>query len=673
MISVLKSHFLILAVLIPILCFAQKEFPDSQIELLKTQIRQEKGANKLLLLDSLTRNIEFRSDVAYDSIARVTIQLAIKMDSIHTAHFYTSGLMAYYNNYIDRPEKAVKLYNSYFVNHMDKLNNKERSTFHLDLGQSFEKLGKLERALKQYDRVIALNREKGQEKTLARAHLYKGIVQSTKGDFATAIQSTMTAGKIYKKVQDTLNLIRVENSLSILYSRNGFFKEAAVQRKAAIARSKILNSYDDITLLNINQSVDEGRQANYKEEIDWLLKAAKAAALTGLENAYLHDILPGLAIAYAKTDSLEKAAGIMNRLRDLPNGPKDIENSSNYLKVGMNYAFAKADYPKAIELGEKHLFLERDQSGYAEIQDAQLFLSSIYEKQGRHQEAYKALKESSLIADSIFNRQKVIALTYYQTLYEAEKRELKINEQSSELQGLEIRNRQNVLYGIIGLLLIIGAASIWFFIQNKQRHKKKLKEQAVFGRQLIQAQEKERTRIAREIHDSVGQKLMLLAKNCVEHTYENCELLATESLSELREISQGLYPANLEKLGLSTSLRSMINQVDSNTMILMEQDIEDVDEFFSMEEQLQIYRIVQEALSNSVKHSKANELRVELKKDRQLVKLLIQDDGEVWNTKNIKEGLGLRIMRERAEIIEAQIEISSGTTNGSQIKLVKNV
>src|SRR5690606_9206185 len=111
---------------------------------------------------------------------------------------------------------------------------------------------------------------------------------------------------------------------------------------------------------------------------------------------------------------------------------------------------------------------------------------------------------------------------------------------------------------------------------------------------LIKGQEEERTRVARELHDSVGQKLMLLTKKTKAIGNSEMEFLASNTLEELRTISRGLHPATLEKLGPTAAIRTLIDEVDANTNIFFTHDIEDVDACLSKEASLHLYRIIQE-------------------------------------------------------------------------------
>jgi len=193
-----------------------------------------------------------------------------------------------------------------------------------------------------------------------------------------------------------------------------------------------------------------------------------------------------------------------------------------------------------------------------------------------------------------------------------------------------------------------------------------------FSQNLIMAQEEERTRVARELHDSVGQKLMLLTKKTKEKNDPDMETLADGTLGELRSIARGLHPATMEKLGLSAALESMINEVDANTNIFFTHEIENVDSLLPKETSLHVYRIIQEVLNNMVKHSEAKVASVVIEKQEGVIRTVIKDNGKGFDlSEKIYEStsLGMKTLLERAKIIKSQLSIDSGKEKGTTILL----
>ncbi len=219
-------------------------------------------------------------------------------------------------------------------------------------------------------------------------------------------------------------------------------------------------------------------------------------------------------------------------------------------------------------------------------------------------------------------------------------------------------------------LLSIASVSIFIFYYYKTKAEKKRNE--AYTHNLIKAQEAERTRVARELHDSVGQKLMLLTKKTKTNGNLEMESLANNTLQELRAISRGLHPAILERLGPTAAIRNMVDEVDSNTDIFFTHEIDDIDALLSREASLHLYRIIQEVLNNMVKHADAKAASVIIEKKESTIETTIADNGKGFEmSEKIKSGtsLGMKTLLERAKILHSKIDIKSQPNKGTTITL----
>lgn len=163
----------------------------------------------------------------------------------------------------------------------------------------------------------------------------------------------------------------------------------------------------------------------------------------------------------------------------------------------------------------------------------------------------------------------------------AKKQRLKIKAQESNIALLSSKSKlknQLILFGASGLLsfflLIIVSQS-----RNSEKKEKKLQEQ--FSQGLMQSQEDERTRIARELHDSVGQQLTLIKIKSQNLEEEEITALTDNALEEVRSISRGLHPPLLKELGLTESVQQLINEYDAQTDLFFTMDIDTVDVYFT--------------------------------------------------------------------------------------------
>jgi signal transduction histidine kinase len=225
---------------------------------------------------------------------------------------------------------------------------------------------------------------------------------------------------------------------------------------------------------------------------------------------------------------------------------------------------------------------------------------------------------------------------------------------------------------------------------ERQRAEEALKESErelrLLAAQLLSIQEKERRRVARELHDELGQALTVLKIHLVgieemlasdqQDLKGNCEQMLSyidTVIENVRRLSWDLCPSCLEDLGLSSSLGYLVEEICRNNSMKCSVMMDEIDHFFSPETQINIYRIFQESLTNVVKHARASLISVNVKKEDGHVSFMIRDNGRGFNLKQAmsgkvaKKNLGLTAMNERALMAHGSLKITSRKGQGSTI------
>jgi two-component system sensor histidine kinase UhpB len=198
----------------------------------------------------------------------------------------------------------------------------------------------------------------------------------------------------------------------------------------------------------------------------------------------------------------------------------------------------------------------------------------------------------------------------------------------------------------------------------------------------LEAQERERARVARDLHDEVNQALTglvlrleaLRTKAPPELSEELVETraVASQAMQELLKLARQLRPTALDDLGLEAALAGLVEDIARQTEIRTAFDRElgaGVLPELSDELQLVAYRVAQEALSNAVRHSGAAHIRVRLRIDRRRLELRVSDDGTGFDLNRTGAGLGVAGMRERALLVGASLEIDSEPEMGTRVRL----
>ena len=194
---------------------------------------------------------------------------------------------------------------------------------------------------------------------------------------------------------------------------------------------------------------------------------------------------------------------------------------------------------------------------------------------------------------------------------------------------------------------------------------------------LINAHEQERHRIARELHDDLGQGLALAQvrlEGLIEESSESLKPGLTDLSSQLsaisttaREVSHGLYPSQLEYLGLATAVKKLCDEMRRGRGLSIDFAIGNLPRELQPSVSLCLYRVVQEALHNIITHSQAKNVQLSLKADKGQIWLRIIDDGVGFDARRTKPGLGLPGMRERVRLVNGTISIESKPMGGTTI------
>jgi signal transduction histidine kinase len=203
---------------------------------------------------------------------------------------------------------------------------------------------------------------------------------------------------------------------------------------------------------------------------------------------------------------------------------------------------------------------------------------------------------------------------------------------------------------------------------------------ASVGRRLIEAHEQERRWIARELHDDINQQIALLsieldrwgqqhpgsgADSHIHHVSQRLSDIA----KEVQSLSHRLHSSKLEYLGIATAAKSFCRELSEQQKVQVEFVYSDIPRTVPNEIALCLFRVLQEALQNAVKHSGAREFHVELRGASEEIRLTVSDPGVGfdWHGALDRQGLGLISMRERLQLVNGNFEIKSKPGGGTSI------
>jgi len=200
------------------------------------------------------------------------------------------------------------------------------------------------------------------------------------------------------------------------------------------------------------------------------------------------------------------------------------------------------------------------------------------------------------------------------------------------------------------------------------------------ARAALSAQEAERLRVARELHDEIGQTLTAVMIQA-ERASDSDPALASrelrgvadgvrESLDEVRRIARELRPEALDDLGLVNALIALCSRVDAQGGPRVRRELQGKLPPMSPDVELVIYRVAQESLTNALRHADADTATVSLKSDAETITLSVSDDGKGMPTEVVRGTAGIAGMRERALLVGGQLSIETRPREGTEVRLV---
>lgn len=304
---------------------------------------------------------------------------------------------------------------------------------------------------------------------------------------------------------------------------------------------------------------------------------------------------------------------------------------------------------------------------------------AAYEANYRQNKDYRNLArvyaEHLAIKDSVYQKALAKELADKEARYGVEKKEREIVRQNLELQH-ERDSRKVLLFSLSGALLLAGAGGLMFLQRSKTQQQRK-----EFSA-MLDAEQKERIRIARDLHDSIGQKLSVVKMNVSNIHYQAAAEekrmttltldIVDETIQELRHISHNLIPEELN-FGLVNALEEMVRKVNEagSTVVELRVAAGLSERKFDKQFELSLYRIIQEVLSNILKHAEARHAVIDIQPGRDNMRLSLADDGKGFDTGIIRSsgGLGWKNVQGRVRLLSGKMDVQSEKNKGTRIEI----
>ena len=331
--------------------------------------------------------------------------------------------------------------------------------------------------------------------------------------------------------------------------------------------------------------------------------------------------------------------------------------------------------------------------------NASLSLSTYFKKVNDHKNAYDHLFHHLEMKDSILKTETSNYTTYLEESYQANKRENEILRLQKVEQEKEFALKKRNTYLAIGAGLILVLIVILYLLRRNSLHKQKLarqqsdlleekiktieKEQQISSLQsMINGQETERTRIAKDLHDGLGgifstvkmhystlqQNTPVITENPL---YKKTLDLINNASDELRKVAHNMMPEVLMKVGLVEALQDFCNNISSGKLLKITLQTFGMEKRLGSATEIMLYRIIQELINNIIKHADATEALIQINREGNRLSLVIEDNGKGFDTKEAEEkrSMGIATVKSRVDYLNGRLTIDSRKDIGTTVMI----
>ena len=567
------------------------------------------------------------------------------------------------------------------------------------------------------------------EAELAEIFRRKGVFFKNQGEYGKSEECYNTSLTIYTELGDTSSIASVLNNLGLLFFTKSDNMPALEYYYTSVKLNQRINNRIGLVknYLNLGNFFlvqnDFGQALEYyyqckeklkEEENKYILASIYLGIGNILSNSDYNngdlekaqmEYLSALSIYKQISDSLN-VSRVYNNLGTISYNQQRYDDAINYFTKGLEIKL-KINDQKGILIGHYNIgnallkkkeysqslhYYERGKEIAAELGDGTNYLHiisnlvNVYMALGKADSAASLFEKYNLLRDSIFNEEKSRQLTELQTQYEIEKTASELEQQKIVTEGKAAQNR--ILIIVIISLVVLAIAVVVLFMQRQravkhlkdkedQLHREEMnrlqKEQDIQSlHAMMEGQEKERKRIAEDLHDRLGAKLSAIklfheSSRKDLNKFEKVDEMLNETINETREIAHNLAPSTLTKYGLVQALEDLLETLQLTDKIEAEFSHTNLENRLPEGVETTLYYIVQELVTNTIRHSEADSLSIQLScHEGGLVNLCYEDNGKGFDPASLPEdSMGLRNMKTRLASFAGKLSIDSAPNRGA--------
>ena len=566
-----------------------------------------------------------------------------------------------------------------------------RDTAQLELlrNLSFNEVKNLPLALKYAEELISLSTLKNNDLYLFRGYLQKGYTKKVLGDLEQALEAFILAMNVAKKAKYSLGEGGAYCAIADIYNLTNHHSNAMLYYHKAIG---ILRQSEDSIALASAISNAGDKYLTYQDYDSALLYFAESGLIFEKINYSIGKAynLGNIGMVYANIGQNDLAEKNINEAIALLEKSEDYYPICFYLISMSNIYLEKGDEISALNYAKKSLQLAQQYKLKQQISDANFKLSELYENIGKPQESLIHYKNHVAYRDSVNNLETIQNMADQRTEFE-------VNLREKEIDLLEKNQTLNRTYIIIALILLVLSIVVLLYfrqrfvntklisISERKQHDQKIKDllntqETKALQSMIKGQESERKRLAQELHNHFGSLMATIKVNIngideeVIPNHSTLTTLVDQACSDIRNMSHALNMGISEDFGLVLALKELTTHLRESGGIDVEFSSSMCQGQMDSDSEIVTYRIVQELVSNALKHAKPSKLSISLIcfEQEKLINIIVEDNGKGFDAESaIKKsnGIGLQSLNKMITDQQGEFQIDSNPESGTTVTI----
>ena len=551
------------------------------------------------------------------------------------------------------------------------------------------------KAIEAYRQSLDIYRQLGDSSGVADCSNNMGSVYKYIGNYESALEAYYRCLRIRENSKDSLKLASIYNNLGNFFSFQHKIAQALKYYQQCLEIQKRTGEERGLCRTYMNLGICHLDQDSLKTAFNFFKKSLRIANKLD-DHVRIAQLHTNVGLYYENRrhyDSAlyyyQRSIGYYHRIGDSYGQALAWHNTSNMLTK-------KERYLEALDYAQLGLDLSQEINYRNNTRKIYYLLTNIYMQLEIPKRAIANFENYTALSDSLYNEESAQKLSEMQAKYATQEKEQKIQllqkDQELHLAQIDLRTSQRNAFIMTLIILTILASGIIIFYYQRQRalklvatkneelHRKRidqlLKDQEMKSiNAMIEGQEIERKRVAEDLHDRLGSMLSAIKLNfsAIEPqihkgaAQQKMNDLLDKAVGEVREISHNMLSGVLTKFGLVPALNDLKGTVESSGQIEMKVIVHHLDDRLENQVELHLYRIVQELVSNALKHSRATEIVVQLTRHNGDLTLMVEDNGIGFNKTEIvkRSGMGIKNISSRVSKLGGIWNLDSSKGHGT--------